>query len=251
MKFLSYIQNIKFKKYIEKNLILIDDYSKELMNSTVLGDLIDKDNLKLRMKPQEMIKFCDNLMDYQNQLINMEKENPDPAYTIDLNFRSKIYDAFKLYFVTLIYLTNKKHDETYTMLHHLMEKIKDIEEYYEIHNLNKVNSLNSLFERIDNIGKISKFLLSKVFVKISKEKNNPLPIKNEIDNTNKKNKIRINTSMHDLINDKDLHMKKETFEVLKDNFQFTYEEYLDANMRNNYNNNSNIIQIPPNTQLLL
>ena len=120
------------------------------MNPVVLGELIDRESYKLRIKPQEMIKFCDNLMDYQNQLINMEKDNPDPAYVIDLNFRSKIYDAFKLYFVTLIYLTNRKYQETYTMLHHLTEKLKDIEEFYDIHNLNKITSLNSLFERIDN-----------------------------------------------------------------------------------------------------
>jgi hypothetical protein len=197
-----------------------------------------------------MIKFCDNLMEYHNQLINMEKENPDPAYIIDLNFRTKIYDIFKLYFVTLIYLSNRKYQETYTILHYLIEKLKEIEEFYDIHNLNKVNSLNSLFERVENIEKISKFLLSKVFVKINKEKNNPTENKNDTENNNKKNRMRINTYMHDLINDKDLHIKKETFEVLKDNLHFTYEEYVDATMKNNYNNNSSIIHLPPNTQLL-
>jgi len=223
------------------------------MNSKILGELIDRENYKLRIKPQEMIKFCDNLMDYQNQLINMEKENPDPAYVIDLNFRTKIYDVFKLYFVTLIYLTNRKYEDTYTMLHHLIEKLKDIEEFYDIHNLKKVTSLNSLFERVENIEKISKFLLSKVFVKVSKEKSNPASKnegENNINNNNKKNRMRINTYMHDLINEKDLHLKKETFEVFKDNVQFTYEEYVDATMKNNYNNNSSIIHLPPNTHLL-
>jgi len=223
------------------------------MNSKILGELIDKENYKLRIKPQEMIKFCDNLMDYQNQLINMEKENPDPAYVIDLNFRTKIYEVFKLYFVTLIYLTNRKYEDIYSMLHHLIEKLKDIEEFYDIHSLNKVTSLNQLFETVGNIEKISKFLLSKVFVKINKEKNNTnsevTVNKNEGDN-NKKTRMRLNTYMYDLINEKDLQMKKETFEVLKDNVQFTYEEYVDATMKNNYNNNSSIIHLPPNTQLL-
>lgn len=230
-------------------MILIDDYSKELMNPVNLGEVLEKDNYKLRIKPQEMIKFCDNLMDYHNQIINMEKDNPDPAYMIDLNFRTKIYDSFKIYFVTLIYSTNKKYEETYTMLHHLLEKIWDIKEYYEIHNLNKVNSLDTLMNRVDNIEKTTKFLLSKVFVKLNKEKKNQIADKNENDN-NKKNRMRINTYMHDLINDKDLFMKKETFEIFKDNVQFTYEEYVDAVLKNNYNNNSSIIQIPPNTHLI-
>lgn len=225
------------------------------MNPTNLAELIDKENCKLRIKPQEMIKFCDNLLDYQTQLINMEKENPDPAYLIDLNFRTKIYEVFKLYFVTLIYLSNKKYEETYTMLHHLTEKLKDIEEYYDIHNLNKVNSLNNLFERVESIEQISKFLMSKVFVKINssnnstnlQSQNNQNSLKDKDKN---KNRMRMNTYMHDLINDKDIYMKKDTFEVLKSHVQFSYEEYIDSAVKNNYNNNNNLIQIPPNTNLI-
>jgi hypothetical protein len=39
----------------------------------VLTDIIEKDNVKLRVKPQEMIKLYDNLLEYENQLINLEK----------------------------------------------------------------------------------------------------------------------------------------------------------------------------------
>lgn len=218
------------------------------MNMNVLSEMIEKENLKLRIKPQEMIKFCDNLIDYQNQLINLEKDNPDPAYLNDLNFRLKLFEDIKLYFVTLIYLSNRKFQETYTMLHHLMEKIKEIEEFYDIHSLNKIKSLDSFFERIEKIQKISTFLLSKVFVKITKEKSN-LTDKNDNEN-NKKNRIRLNTYMHDLIEDKNLFMKKETFEALSENVHFTYEEYIDAVFKNNYNNNNHLVQLPPNTQLL-
>ena len=146
---LNYVQNIRYKKYIEKNLILIEDNSKELLNESVLNELFEKDNTKLRIKPQEMIKFCDNLSDYQNQLLNLEKENPDPSYVIDLNYRSKIYEIFKIYFVGLIYLSNKKYEETYTIQHHVMEKIKDALEFYEIHNLSIVSSLKMLNKRLE------------------------------------------------------------------------------------------------------
>jgi hypothetical protein len=200
-----------------------------------------------------MIKFCDNLLDYQNQLINLEKENPDPSYIIDLNYRSKIYDIFKIYFVGLIYLSNKKYEETYTIQHHIIEKIKEASEFYEIHNLSNVSSLNI---KLENFEKFSKFLIAKSFVKITKEKlslesNGICNNKNaEAENLAKKNKIKINSWMFDLINDNNAIMTKETFEVLKDNVSFTYEEYLDAYNKNNYNNYSHIIQFPPNTQLI-
>lgn len=210
-----------------------------------------------------MIKFCDNLLDYQNQLINMEKENPDPSYLIDLNYRSKIYDIFKIYFVGLIYLSNKKYEEAYTIQHHIIEKIKEAFEFYDIHNLSNVSSLKSLNSKVGNFEKISKFIIAKSFVKMTKEKlssatyraNNTnlhnITNKNaEAENLAKKNKVKMNSWMFDLINDNNAVMTKETFEVLKDNVNFTYEEYFDAYNKNNYNNYSHIIQFPPNTQLI-
>lgn len=250
---LNYVQNIRYKKYIEKNLILIEDYSKELLSESVLKEIFEKDNAKLRIKPQEMIKFCDNLLDYQNQLINLEKENPDPSYIIDLNYRSKIYDIFKIYFVGLIYLSNKKYEETYTIQHHVIEKIKEALEYYEIHNLSNVSTLKNLNKKLESFEKISKFLITKSFVKMTKEKlssNNHHNKTAEAESLTKKNKIKMNSWMFDLIHDNNAVMTKETFDTLKDNVTFTYEEYLEAYNKNNYNNYSHIVQFPPNTQLL-
>lgn len=253
------MQNIRYKKYIEKNLILIEDYSKELLSESVLNELFEKDNTKLRIKPQEMIKFCDNLSDYQNQLLNLEKENPDPSYIVHLNFRSKIYEIFKVYFVGLIYLSNKKYEETYTIQHHVIEKIKEALEFYEIHSLSSVSSLKNLNSKLISFEKIAKFLIAKSFVKMSKEKlslvnasnNNNSNNKNfEAENLAKKNKIKMNSWMFDLINDNSALMSKDTFETLKDNVNFPYEEYLDAYSKNNYNNYSHMVQFPPNTQLL-
>lgn len=244
-KLLNFIQNIRLKKYIEKNLILVEDYSKDLLSYALLTELFEKDNAKLRIKPQEMIKFCDNLLDYQNQLINLEKENPDPSYIIDLNYRTKIYDIFKIYFVGLIYLTNKKIEETYTIQHHILEKIKESVEFYEIHNLCNVSTLKSLNAKIGHIEKVVKFIISKCFVKMSKDKMNLEP-----ETLIKKNKFRINSWMYDLINEKNHIITKENFDVLKNNVNFTYDEFLEAVLKNNYNNHTHIIQFPPNTHLL-
>ncbi len=201
-----------------------------------------------------MIKFCDNILDYQNQLINLEKENPDPSYIIDLNYRSKIYDIFRIYFVGLIYLSNKKYEETYTIQHHVIEKIKEALEFYEIHNLSIISSLKNLNNKLESFEKISKFLIAKSFVKMSKEKlsfNSNSNNKNaEAENLSKKNKIKMNSWMFDLINDNNSVMTIETFETLKDNVNFTYEEYLEAYNKNNYNNFSHIVQFPPNTHLI-
>jgi len=230
---------------------LIEDYSKDLLSENVLCELFDKDNTKLRIKPQEMIKFCDNLMDYQNRLINLEKENPDPSYIIDLNYRSKIYEIFKVYFVGLIYLTNKKFEETYTIQHHVIEKIKESMEFYELHSLSNVSSLKNLNRKIDLIEKIAKFIISKSFVKMTKEKLGINSHKNlEAENLIKKNKLKINSFIYDLISEKNSFMSKETFDVLKENVNFTFEDYLEACNKNNYNNYSQIIQFPPNTHLI-
>jgi hypothetical protein len=235
-------------------LILIEDYSKELINEAILSEFFDKDNTKLRIKPQEMIKFCDNLLEYQNHLINLEKENPDQNYIIDLNYRSKIYEMFKIYFVGLIYLSNKKFVEGYTIQHHVIKKIKESIEFYEIHNLSNISSMRILFEKTEKYESISKFLIAKSFVKMQKEKSNinfNTNNKNlDSENLFKKNKLKMHSWMYDLINDKNNLMSKETFEVLKENINFNYEEYLDSYTKNNYNNYSHIIQFPPNTQLI-
>ncbi len=235
-------------------MILIEDYSKELINEAILSEFFDKDNTKLRIKPQEMIKFCDNLLEYQNHLINLEKENPDQNYIIDLNYRSKIYEMFKIYFVGLIYLSNKKFVEGYTIQHHVIKKIKESIEFYEIHNLSNISSMRILFEKTEKYESISKFLIAKSFVKMQKEKSNinfNTNNKNlDSENLFKKNKLKMHSWMYDLINDKNNLMSKETFEVLKENINFNYEEYLDSYTKNNYNNYSHIIQFPPNTQLI-
>jgi ribosome biogenesis protein Nip4 len=133
----------------------------------VLTDIIEKDNVKLRVKPQEMIKLYDNLLEYENQLINLEKENPDQSYLIDLNFRNKVYSVSKIFYVGLFYLLNKKYEDVYTIMHHILEKIKEINEFYENHNLSSISFLRELRAFIENLENLVRFIISKSYVKMA------------------------------------------------------------------------------------
>ena len=112
-KILSYIEHLRLRKYIEKNLSFIKDYTKDFENLDMITLLFDKENLKLRVKPQEIIKLFDNLLEYQGQLISLEKENPDQTYLIDLNYKEKVYNLFKVFYAGLFYVLNKKFLDSY------------------------------------------------------------------------------------------------------------------------------------------
>ena len=46
-------------------------------------------------------------------------------------------------------------------------------------------------------------------------------------------------------------LSKENFDLFQDNVKISYEEYEDALEKMNYNNYNHIIQLPPNTNLIL
>ena len=92
---LNYIENLRLKKYIDKNLSYISEYSKEYNTIENINNLFEKDNLKLKVKPQEMMKLYDNLKEYQSQLINLEKDNPEQSYIII----EKKYTLYQKYFM--------------------------------------------------------------------------------------------------------------------------------------------------------
>ncbi len=244
-KLLAYIQNLRLKKYIEKNLIYIEDYSKDFDSLSLISDMIEKDNVKLSHKPQEVIKLYDNLLEYQNQLINLEKENQDGSAQIDLNFRSQIYSVFKFFFVGLFYLLNKKLFEAYTIMHHILEKVKEVSEFYERHNLSLVIILKELYEqKFTNLENIVRFIISKCFVRISKDK---------LDTNQSEKKEKTRPKYHGFMFEdmsKSERITKENFETIKDEVKISYEDYVEALEKNNYNNFSHMMQVPPNTKLI-
>ena len=272
---LSYIEHLRLKKYIDKNLSYIADYSKDYNNVENISNLFEKDNIKLRVKPQEMMKLYDNLKEYQSQLINLEKDNPEQSYIIELNYREKIYTLSKAFYVGLFYVLNKKYHEAYTIMFYTIERIKEANEFYEQHHLENVSQLKELKNQIDNMEKLAIFVINTSFAKMQlnkgkdkkkeevkkdkeKEKEKENKDKENKENKDKKEKkdekkekkIKYTPYLVDMMKNKNLVLTKEQYENLKDFVTLPYEDYLEGIKNHNYNGYTNIMQIPMNTQLL-
>jgi signal recognition particle subunit SRP68 len=245
---LNYIENLRLKKYIDKNLSYISEYSKEYNTIENINNLFEKDNLKLKVKPQEMMKLYDNLKEYQSQLINLEKDNPEQSYIIELNYREKIYTLSKIFYVGLAYVLNKKNHEAYTIMFYTIEKIKEANEFYEQHHLENVSQLKELKSQIENMEKLAIFVINTAFVKmhLNKQEN----IKDKEKKENKDKKIKYNPYLADLMFNENIILSKEQYENLKDYITLPYEDYLEGIKKHNFDGYTHIMQIPMNTQLL-
>ena len=245
---LNYIENLRLKKYIDKNLSYISEYSKEYNTIENINNLFEKDNLKLKVKPQEMMKLYDNLKEYQSQLINLEKDNPEQSYIIELNYREKIYTLSKIFYVGLAYVLNKKNHEAYTIMFYTIEKIKEANEFYEQHHLENVSQLKELKSQIENMEKLAIFVINNTFVKM--HLNKPENIKDKEKKENKDKKIKYNPYLADLMFNENIILSKEQYENLKDYITLPYEDYLEGIKKHNFDGYTHIMQIPMNTQLL-
>ena len=264
---LSYLENLRLKKYIDKNLSYIADYSKEYNNIENISNLFEKENLKLRIKPQEMMKLYDNLKEYQSQLINLEKENPEQTYIVELNYREKIYNLSKIFYVGLFYVINKKYHEAYTIMFYTIEKIKEANDFFEQHHLENVSLLKELKNQTDNMEKLAIFVINTTFAKMQlnidkeidkkkeekpKEKENKENTKDnkEIKEEKKEKKIRYSPYLVDLMKNGSLVLTKEQYENLKEYITLPYEDYLEGLKNHNFDGYTHIVQVPMNTQLL-
>ena len=45
-------------------------------------------------------------------------------------------------------------------------------------------------------------------------------------------------------------LTKENFDMMGDNIKISYQDYIEATSKNNYNNYTQIMQLPPNTKLI-
>ena len=247
---LNYIENLRLKKYIDKNISYITEYSKEYNTIENISTLFEKDNTKLKIKPQEMMKLYDNLIEYQSQLINLEKDNPEQSYIIELNYREKIYSLSKIFYVGLSYILNKKYLEAYTIMFYTQEKIKEANEFYEQHHLDSVSQLKELKSKIDNMEKLAIFVINTAFVKMQLKKDENTKVKEDKENKDKEKKIRYNPYLADLMFNNNIVLNKEQYEDLKDYITLPYEDYLEGIKKHNFDGYTHIIQIPMNTQLL-
>ena len=230
-----------------------------------MSALFEKDNLKLKVKPQEMMKLYDNLKEYQSQLINLEKDNPEQSYIIELNYRERIYTLSKIFYVGLAYVLNQKYLEAYTIMFYTLEKIKESNEYYEQHHLENVSQLKELKSKIDNTEKLAIFIINTAFVKMQfnkekkeeKEKKEKKEEKKEKENKEEKDKkekkekkIKYNPYLADLMFNENTILTKEQYDDLKDYITLSYEDYIEGIKNQNFDGYTHIIQIPMNTQLL-
>ena len=265
---LNYIENLRLKKYIDKNLSYISEYSKEYNTIENISKLFEKE-IKLKIKPQEMMKLYDNLKEYQSQLINLEKDNPEQSYIIELNYREKIYTLSKIFYVGLAYVLNHKNLEAYTIMFYTIEKIKESNEFYEQHHLENVSQLKELKTQIENTEKLAIFVINTAFVKIQLDKENnkdKKEIKDKKENKEEKEtkekkddkekkeikekKIKYNPYLSDLMFNENIVLTKEQYEDLKDFITLSYEDYLEGFKNHNFNGYTHLMQIPMNTQLL-
>jgi hypothetical protein len=200
------------------------------------------------VKPQEMMKLYDNLKEYQSQLINLEKDNPEQSYIIELNYREKIYTLSKIFYVGLAYVLNKKNHEAYTIMFYTIEKIKEANEFYEQHHLENVSQLKELKSQIENMEKLAIFVINTSFVKmhLNKQEN----IKDKEKKENKDKKIKYNPYLADLMFNENIILSKEQYENLKDYITLPYEDYLEGIKKHNFDGYTHLMQIPMNTQLL-
>ena len=245
---LNYIENLRLKKYIDKNLSYISEYSKEYNTIENMSTLFEKDNLKLKVKPQEMMKLYDNLKEYQSQLINLEKDNPEQSYIIELNFREKVYTLSKIFYVGLAYILNQKYHEAYTIMFYTIEKIKESNEFYDQHHLNNVSQLKELKSQVDNTEKLAVFIINTAFVKMQLNKGVNKTDKEKKDTKDKK--IKYHPYLADLMFNENIVLTKEQYEDLKDYITLPYEDYLEGIKNHNFDGYTHIMQIPMNTQLL-
>ena len=241
---------MRLKKYIDKNISYITEYSKEYNTIENISTLFEKDNIKLKIKPQEMMKLYDNLIEYQSQLINLEKDNPEQSYIIELNYREKIYSLSKIFYVGLSYILNKKYLEAYTIMFYTQEKIKEANEFYEQHHLDNVSQLKELKSKIDNMEKLAIFVINTAFVKMQLKKDENTKVKEDKENKDKEKKIRYNPYLADLMFNDNIVLNKEQYDDLKDYITLPYEDYLEGIKKHNFDGYTHIIQIPMNTQLL-
>lgn len=244
------MQNLRFKKYIERYIMHINEISFDFRQGNAVSDIYDKDNLKLSFKPQNIIKLYDDLLEYYNQLSDLEKDNPDNSYSLSLEFAQMVYLNSKLFYVGLFYALNKKYEDAYTIMNYLLEKIRDAEDFYNRKNLSNVSSLQIIYKELLDIEHLGKIAITKNFCKLNKEdldlKSGKELNKIEIDES-KKNKIKLTGSVYDDMKSKKDNILKEHSAIFKENLKISLEEYYEAHDKKNYNNYSNLIQLPPST----
>ena len=247
-KMINYMTFLKINQQVWKTIIYINDYKNIFTNKNFIVDILEKENTKLTVKPQDMIKLYDNLLQYFSQVRSNEREYQDDIFFNILTLKEMIATASKTFYSGFFYLTNKKFNETLSILNYFKDKHGEVVKYYEINKLNALRrkDIESLLEDLDSLVRLCEFILHKVFAKNKLERYN----KKATDNKHEKAVFKCNSWLQsDIKGDKD-SINHENYDIFKEYMKMSYEDYRDALKKQTYNNYTHLIQFPPNFQIL-
>lgn len=254
-KILSYFSLMKINFQIWKTMIYVDNYKSVFCSKSAITDILDKETSKLSVKPQEMIKLYDNLIQYFGQIKTNDREYlEDSAFNL-LNFKELVAGAFKVFYTSTLYLSLKRYEEAYNLLHYFKKSFNEYSKQYELNKFSnlKLRDLDSLMNDFKQADEFSSFIIQKLFVKMTFEQNNKMIGKTDLTAKDKqvdKNAIKCNSwLLSNLKGDKN-SINKENYEIFKDYTKISYEEFKEAQNKQTYNNFTHLIQFPPNFQII-
>lgn len=240
-KLLSYLQNFKLKLLIRKTFIYLENFNKEVLNKRLIKLIIEGNNVSVKVKPQEMIKLYENLIEYQNSLSSLEKENNERYDTTFDEFSILVFQTFRKFFSSLIYIYNKKFQDANTLMHFIKEEIRSVFEFLEVHKKTDSQEFHELLGKIKDLSNFTTFLTSLLYVAV---------VKKEKQSEKQVTRIKTNSNLYDIMNSNFFKINEEFYKLFANNFKFTYEEYKESLENQNYSNYTNLINFPPKISLL-
>lgn len=259
-KLLNYCSYIKINFQIWKTMIYIDNYKIIFLNKKLISDFIDKDNVKLVVKPQEKIKLYDNLIQYFTQAKAYETEGLDDAMFSAIAFKERVANSFKIFYTAILYLSLKRYEEAHNLLHYFQQFWLETQRTYEINKFENIGlrDLNKFIKDGIEANEFSKFIIQKLFAKLTfDQESNLLNKMKDADEKNitektktDKNAIKCHSWLISNLKGNKESINRENYEIFKPYTKINYDEYKEALNKQNYNNYSHLIQFPPNFQIV-
>ncbi|KAL4429755.1 hypothetical protein ABPG74_004392 [Tetrahymena malaccensis] len=117
---LSFLNLNKQKFVLDRNIILIKNAVQQFDKEDGVNNLealTTKKAFKLKLiRPTEIIKLCDNLLQVFKQIIEVERQNTNLENYRKLDVLEFHFKAIRCYYVSCVYLANQKYIETLSLL---------------------------------------------------------------------------------------------------------------------------------------
>lgn len=248
-KLLNYSQYYKINNQIWKTNLYIIDYKSYFYNKFTIVDILEKDNVKLNVKPQEMIKLYDNLIQYYSQIRVNEREFNDEIFLNILNLKEKISNSCKIFYCGYFYLSNKKLTETLSIFNNLKDKYFEIVKIYEMNKNLKCKELDEMIDELESLIRNSEFISHKIFSKLKLDNLNKVR-NGEKEEKREKITYKCNSWLQSDMNGDKESINNENYKVFSEFMKMNFEEFKDSLKKQNYNNFTHLIQFPPSFLLL-